>query len=137
MADVFIAYKREDQARVEQLRAALAQAGVTVWFDAYLEIGADWRPQVARAIERARAMIVCWTPAACASAYVTEEARAGFERSVLAPVRFEACEIPAPFDATHALDLSSWNGEIERAEFVQLLHRIERLIGRTDIARRA
>lgn len=135
MADVFIAYKREDKARVTQLHRALTRLGLDVWFDAYLEIGVDWRPQVEREIEAARAVIVCWTPAACGSGYVAEEARRGLEREVLVSVRFEPCAIPTLFDAAHAPNLSQWNGDPTCVEFGAVLQRLQILLGRSDLAR--
>jgi len=130
MSDVFIAYKREDRPRAEMLRALLHAHGVSSWFDAELEIGAEWRPQIAYQIERARAVVVCWAHAACASPYVAEEAREGLRRGVLAPVRFDACEIAPPFAIVRTANLTDWRGGAHHTGARELLTRLEALLGR-------
>ncbi|HYD87898.1 MAG TPA: toll/interleukin-1 receptor domain-containing protein [Vitreimonas sp.] len=134
MSEVFIAYKREDRRRAEQLRAFLHERGVSTWFDAELEIGVEWRPQIARQIDCAESMIVCWSRAACASPHVREEARLGLARGMLAPVLFERCEIAPPFGVVTAADLSDWRGEAEHAAARALLVRLAALLGRAPLS---
>lgn len=67
MSDVFISYKREDMARVETLTALLTDLGLSVWFDAGIEVGADWERRIYDEIDKSKAMIVCWSFAALSS----------------------------------------------------------------------
>ncbi len=132
MSDVFIAYKRQDRAHIEPIRRAFAHLGIRDWFDGYLDPHADWRPQVMRQIGVCKAMVVCWSEAACASAYVMEEAELGRARGVLVPVRLDACAIGAPFASLEACDLSNWSGALQAPAFQSLLRRITPLLTRHD-----
>ncbi|MBC7769487.1 MAG: toll/interleukin-1 receptor domain-containing protein [Phycisphaerales bacterium] len=135
MTDVFIAYKREDKARVELLRAVLEEHGVATWFDAYLEVGVAWRPQIERQIAQARAVLVCWSQAACASPFVLEEAMLGAQRGVLAAVRFDQCAIRPPFNGVTAADLSDWRGQGEHHGIRDLISTLSALLDCRDLGR--
>jgi hypothetical protein len=137
MSDVFISYKREDKARVETLNALLLDLDVDVWFDAGIEVGAEWESRIHQEIDAARAMIVCWTFAAVSSHWVTREAKIGLERNMLVPVMLAPCSLVAPFDAVHAADLSTWDGAPDHPEIQKVLGKLEHLLGRKNLARNA
>lgn len=132
MSDVFIAYKREDRAHIDRLRQAFAELRIPTWFDGYLDLELDWRPQVVRQIGACKALIVCWSQAACASTYVAEEAELGWRRGVLVPVRLEPCLIKSPFSDLEACDLSRWSGAHVAPEFQLLLNRVTPLLQRAE-----
>jgi TIR domain len=46
MTDVFVSYKREDEARVARLVAALERSDLQVWWDRSLPGGESWRAQI-------------------------------------------------------------------------------------------
>ncbi|MEZ5995661.1 MAG: toll/interleukin-1 receptor domain-containing protein, partial [Hyphomonadaceae bacterium] len=96
MSEVFISYTREDRARVELLYTLLLDLDVPVWFDAGIEVGAEWERRIFDQIDRARAMIVCWTFAALSSHWVVREAKIGLDRNILAPVMLHPCSLVAP-----------------------------------------
>ena len=57
MAEVFVSYKAEDRARVAPLARALEGHGISVWWDAHIGAGDDWRDTILRNLEIARAVI--------------------------------------------------------------------------------
>ena len=137
MSDVFISYKREDIARMEPLHALLLDLDVPVWFDAGLEVGAAWEKRIEEQIDKAKAVIACWTFAAMSSHWVKREAEIGYLRGMLAPVRLEPCTLVAPFDALQTADLTDWRGAPDHPEMQKLLARLEQLLGKKHLARNA
>ena len=137
MSDVFISYKREDMARVETLTALLTDLGLSVWFDAGIEVGADWERRIYDEIDKSKAMIVCWSFAALSSHWVVREAQIGFDRNILVPVMIQPCALIAPFDTLQAADLTSWDGAPDHVELQKALGRLGQLLGKENLARNA
>lgn len=130
MAEVFIAYKRADRARIEPLLALLRGDGVDVWLDDYLDAARDWRPQVEAQIDSALVVLACWTRGACLSPFVIEEAQRGAARGILTSVRLDrvaATPLFAPPDA----DLSAWTGNVDHPGLAALRDALETRIGRS------
>ncbi len=137
MSDVFISYKREDRPRVEALHALLLDLELTAWFDSGIEVGAAWEARIMEEAHAAKAVLVCWTFAACASPWVTREAEIGLKRSVLVPVMLLACTPVAPFDRLQAADLTQWDGAPDHPEVQKVLDRLAVLTGNKALARNA
>jgi hypothetical protein len=134
VSDVFISYKREDRARVETLHALLVDLDVAAWFDSAIEVGADWDHRIHEQIDAARAMIVCWSFAACSSHWVVKEAGIGLERNVLIPVKIHPCALIPPFDAQQTADLTQWEGEPDHPEIQKVLVKLGQLLGKKSLA---
>jgi formylglycine-generating enzyme required for sulfatase activity len=138
MADVFISYKRDERDAIEQVASRLRALGLTVWFDASLSAGETFNAEIDREARAAKAILVCWSPAARQSEWVNAEAMIGFEQKTLAacyvagPDNFSA---PTPFNATHAEDLRAWLAAPSEthAGWKSVLRRIGKLCGREDI----
>jgi hypothetical protein len=137
MSEVFISYKREDKARVETLCALLLDLDVPVWFDAGIEVGVAWEQRILEQIERAQAVVVCWSFAALSSHWVMREAHIGLERGILVPVMIHPCALVAPFDALQAADLTQWDGASDHADIQKVLLKLGLLLGRKNLARNA
>jgi TIR domain-containing protein len=73
MNHVFISHSHEDGDFAEILNSKLTQAGFTVWTDAKIRGGVDWRKEIDQAIKNASALIVVVTEEARTSEYVTYE----------------------------------------------------------------
>jgi hypothetical protein len=72
--EVFLAYSSQDQARAQDLRGSLEQAGIRVWRDIErLKAGAFFSLELEQAIRRADALIVLITAAARTSQWVHNE----------------------------------------------------------------
>lgn len=138
MADVFISYKQDERAAIEQIATRLRALGLTVWFDASLSAGESFNDEIDREARAAKAVLVCWSPAARDSRWVKAEAMIGFEDDKLV-----ACYVrgpdsfspPTPFNTSHAEDLRAWLAAPTdmHAGWKSVLRRIGRLCGRGDI----
>jgi WD40 repeat protein len=72
--DVFLSHNSRDKARVRKLAERLRDAGVRVWFDDWLiEPGDDIYLAIERGLEAARVQVLCLSPEALASDWVTLE----------------------------------------------------------------
>jgi murein DD-endopeptidase MepM/ murein hydrolase activator NlpD len=138
MADVFISYRQTERSAVEQIAERLRTLGFDVWFDARLIAGDSFNDEIDREARSARAILVCWSPAARESKWVKAEAMIGFEEDKLAacyvagPDRFSA---PAPFNTTHSGDLRTWLEKLDNADPVwrSVVQRVAELCGRDDV----
>jgi len=137
VSDVFISYKREDMARVETLYALLLDLDVPVWFDAGIDVGAEWERRIYEQIAKAQAVIVCWSFAAVSSHWVVREAQIGLERNMLVPVMIHPCSLIAPFDALQSADLTQWDGAPDHPEVQKVLTKLGQLLGKKNLARNA
>jgi len=113
MADVFVSYKAEDRARVRPLVDALVADGLTVWWDAHIEGGSDWRQSIEDQLGAARCVVVVWSALSTGAQgkFVRDEATRADRRGVYLPVRIDLVEPPLGFGETQALSLIGWRGK--------------------------
>ncbi|MEQ1617261.1 MAG: toll/interleukin-1 receptor domain-containing protein [Terricaulis sp.] len=140
MADVFISYKRNERPEVERLAAKLRELGLKVWFDASMSAGDTFNSEIDREARGAKAILVCWSPAARESEWVNSEAMIGFTQKKLAACYVagpDGFDPPAPFNTSHAEDLRGWlNAPSDlHSGWKSVLRRIGKLCGRMDIER--
>ena len=109
MADIFISYSKNDRVLAEQLAGLLQEIGFTVWWDAELIPAEEFREEIRRRIQAARAAIVIWSENSAKSAFVIDEAdlarEAGKLISTLAD-GFAASRVPLGFRNAHMTSLS-------------------------------
>jgi hypothetical protein len=121
-ADVFLSYKREDEARVARIVKALVDEGLPVWWDRGLPGGEEWRANIEAALDAAKVVVVCWTRASVGpeGGFVRDEAsRAGAR---LVPLLLErGVRPPLGFGELQAVDLSHWNGNARDPFFQDLV----------------
>ena len=110
--DIFLSYKREDEAKAARLARALEVSGYSVWWDRSLLAGDSWRSQIQRAIDQSQLMIVIWTPASTGpdGDFVRDEAAQGKQRGMLIPVQMETTALPLGFGELQCIDLRKWRG---------------------------
>jgi adenylate cyclase len=125
MADIFVSYSRSDRSRVAPLVAALEAQGWTVWWDPDITPGDEFDALIGAELEKARAVVVVWSPASVDSRWVKGEARDAADRGVLVPVRFENARLPIDVRAIHTTELDSWAGSRESAPFKALCAALE------------
>lgn len=136
--DVFISYKQNERASIEQIAERLRSLGLSVWFDASMSAGESFNDMIDREARSARAMLVCWSPAARESRWVKAEAMIGFEQDKLV-----ACYVagpdgfspPTPFNTSHVEDLRGWFASTLEtyAGWKSVLRRVGKLCGRKDL----
>jgi TolB-like protein len=113
LADVFISYKREDGAKVRKLVDALRGAGLDTWWDEDIPPAAPWEATIEKALRDAKAVIVCWSPDAVASANVRSEARVAREDGRLIQLFLRPCQPPLFFGEQQGVDLGNWRGRAD------------------------
>lgn len=129
MADIFLSYSRLDKPSVAPMVAALEAKGWDVWWDMDLVPGEEFDNVTGEALERARAVVVVWTPTSVASRWVRGEARVGADRNVLIPVRFEAVQPPIDLRAIQTTDFDDWGGDPQSKQFQTLHQSLLALLG--------
>ena len=137
MADVFVSYARSDKARVAPLVAAVEAQGWSVWWDPEITPGQEFDDQIDAEIEKARAVLVVWSPLSVASRWVRGEAREAAERGILVPVRFEQARLPMDVRAIHTTDLDDWGEDPASPPAQEFLRALATMIARTQAAQSA
>src|SRR5215471_16855523 len=105
MADLFISYAREDEARIRPFAYALEQQGWSVFWDRHIPAGQTWRSHIGQALIDARCVIVAWSRYSITSRWVAEEADEGLKHGMLVPVLLDSVEPPIGFRSIQAADL--------------------------------
>src|SRR5262245_5905673 len=123
MTDVFISYKREDEARVAPIVEGLRSAGLSVWWDREISGGASWRQSISEQLDAARCVIVVWSEISVGplGEFVHDEAGRAKARGVLVPVRIDRISEPIGFGEIQSLDLVEWRGNPGDLRFKNLV----------------
>ena len=128
MSDIFISYKREEQAAARKLADALEQEGLSVWWDPKLRVGEHFDDVIENALDQAKCVIVMWSERSVQSRYVRDEAMYALERDKLVPVAVEKITLPFRFKGVHTLSLLGWDGSRDFAEFRRLVDDISAIL---------
>src|SRR5215813_13377608 len=129
MSDIFISYKREEQAIARKLANALAGEGWSVWWDPKLRAGDDFDRIIEAVLNKSRCVIVLWSELSIQSDYVRAEASEALEKKKLVPVAIENVTPPFRFKRLHTPKLLNCDGSSESAEFRKLVDDITEIIG--------
>ena len=129
MSDIFISYAREDLERTRQLANVLGSLGWNVFIDRRIPAGKNWAEYIGKELDGAKCVIVIWSKASLGSRFVKLEANNALAKEKLIPVLIEDVSPPFEFGDLHAADLSRWNGDKNKEEFINLVTDIESLIG--------
>jgi TIR domain len=101
MSDIFISYKREEQATARKLADALEKEGFSVWWDPKLRAGDDFDKVIEAVLNESRCVIVLWSELSVQSDYVRAEASEALEKKKLVPVAIENVNLPFRFKRLH------------------------------------
>lgn len=134
MVDVFISYKQDEREAVQIIADALAELRLDVWFDTKLRAGGSFDEEIAAALNAAKAVLVCWTPAAMRSEWVRAEATEGLRTQRLVACFLQPTDFIPPFNLLHAENLSAWAGQPDDPAWLKLLERIGELVNRPGLA---
>lgn len=131
MTDLFLSYKAEDRGRVAPLVEALEADGYSVWWDADLVGGEQWREKILHHLDRARCVIVAWSKRSVGPEghFVRDEATRALRRGVYLPVRIDSVDPPLGFGETQALNLVGWKGDPSDARYRGVLRAVEARLG--------
>jgi len=132
MADIFIGYASDDQARVEPLARALQAQGWSVFWDSEILPSETWREVIDKELGAAKSIVVVWTKNSVSKRWVIEEADEGASRNILIPVLMDPItqvKIPRGFRELQCADLAQWKGGTEESSFRQLVKSVSRKAG--------
>src|ERR1700759_4496514 len=134
--EIFISYRRADQAWARLLHARLQAEGVEAWYDAQVGAGQDWRLATAKALEDSHIFVLLFSENAAQSSDIAKElAAAVLEKKLIVPVRLENIAPKGAF--LYELASRNWinayeNTEAKLAELAQGLARLVRTGGRDE-----
>src|SRR5262249_25242019 len=129
MSDIFVSYKREEQAAARKLADALEKEGWTVWWDPKLRAGERFDDVIEIALKESKCVVVMWSKLSVNSRYVRDEATYALNRNKLVPVAIEEVELPFRFEGLHTPRLVGWNGSKNSMEYRKLVLDIRAIIG--------
>jgi TolB-like protein/tetratricopeptide (TPR) repeat protein len=131
MSDVFVSYKAEDRRRVKPLVEALEADGYSVWWDAQIGGGAQWRHMIEAELNAAQCVIVAWSKRSVGTegTFVQDEATRAQERHVYIPVLIDKVHLPLGFGEMQALPLSGWKGDRSDPNYQAILAAVARVAG--------
>lgn len=129
MARVFLSYAREDVETARKLAGVLADAGQTIWWDRHVHGGANFSVEIDRELKNAEVVMVLWSPASIASAWVQDEAAEGRDSGRLVPAVLDSIKPPLGFRQLQCVDLSSWNKDGRTEAINDLLLAISKIAG--------
>ena len=128
MSDIFVSYKAEDRQRIAPLVQALEMDGLSVWWDAHIGGGDEWRQTILRNLEAAKCVIVVWSKRSVGpnGKFVRDEAGRALKRNTYLPVRIDKVDPPLGFGEMQALDLTGWKGDTSDSRYLALVSALRR-----------
>ena len=123
MTDLFVSYKAEDRARVAPLVHALQADGYSVWWDAEIGGGEEWRDTICKHLDAAERVIVVWSKKSVGphGNFVRDEATRALKRRAYFPVRIDKVDPPLGFGEMQSLNLVGWKGDPQDRKYQALL----------------
>lgn len=127
--DVFMSYAREDREMVLAYKALFEGRGFTTWLDeSDIRVGDVLTDEIERAIASCGAVVVFWSAAARASAWVDQEASAALRHGRLLPVSLDETGPGPGYENLHTLPLLGQDAKLTDTT-KELLARIGDLSG--------
>ena len=133
MSDIFISYKREEQATARKLADALESQGWSVWWDPKLRAGEHFDDMIEKALHEAKCVLVLWSEQSVQSRYVRDEATYALEKNKLVPVAIENVTLPFRFRGVQTSSLLHWDGSRDSSQFRKLVEDISAILGPTTV----
>lgn len=128
MSDLFISYASADREKARLIARVFEERGHSVWWDRTIPPGREFDEVIQEAIERAKCAIVLWSKTSVKSKWVKTEASEAEARDVLVPARIDETALPLEFKRIQTADLSSWKGELDHPELLNLVASVEQLL---------
>ena len=126
---IFLSYAHDDRLKAQNLAAALAGRGYTLWWDELIEGGAQFARSIRDALEAADAVVVLWSVKSIESDWVQDEAAQGRDRKRLVPVSLDGSLPPLGFRQYQTIDLSGSRGKPGAAKIEAIDRAIRAAIG--------
>jgi TIR domain len=110
MADVFISYSKVRRALTEALARHLEAEGFSVWWDTDLLPADNFRAEINRQLDIAKAVVIVWTPESKSSEWVCAEVDRAHEQRKLVNSHSAGLtprQIPMPFNQIHSVPIEN------------------------------
>ena len=106
---------------------ALEAEGLSIWWDAHIGGGTNWRRDIEEHLNAAKCVLVVWTRRSVGPAgeFVRDEAGQAKKMGTYLPVLFDAVELPLGFREVQAISLKGWHGDPRDKRFVALAEAIQ------------
>ena len=114
MADLFLSYTHQDVKPAETLAQLLESAGLTVWWDRRMVAGDKIHDVIDEEIEKAKAVIVLWSPISVKSDWVRGEAETAHELKKLVPIKIDECKLPINYRGIHTPEVYKNKAELNK-----------------------
>ena len=108
MADVFLSYASADRAIAERLARAIAQSGLSVWWDRHIKGGAEFARDIEQQLESAKHVLVLWSKEAINSRWVRDEASVAADTRRLVAATIDGTPAPLGFRQFQTINLKKW-----------------------------
>jgi serine/threonine-protein kinase len=130
MSDVFVSYKAEDRARVCPLVEALEAEGLSVWWDAHIGGGDEWRDSIQQHLDESKCVIVVWSRRSIGPKghFVRDEATRAQRRHAYLPVRIDKVDPPLGFGEIQAIPIVRWKGDRSDPRYQAVLAAVRAII---------
>lgn len=130
MADIFLSYAREDDARAAAVARVLGELGWSVFWDRKVVPGTTWDDVLQQELTVASCVVVLWSRASVKSQWVRTEASHGHKRGILVPARLDDIDPPLQFQLLEAAQLHDWADGPNHPEFEALTEGVARHVPR-------
>jgi TolB-like protein len=127
--EIFISYRRADEAWARLLHRELKAEGVEAWYDALIGPGQEWRLATAKALEASQIFVLLFSENAAQSSDIVKElAAATHEKKLVVPVRLQNIEPKGAF--LYELASRNWINAYENTEakLAELARNLARLV---------
>ena len=131
MADIFLSYAREDEARASAVARVLADCGWSVFWDRRIKAGSSWDEVIERELGSSKCVVVLWSATSIESRWVRTEAHFGLQRETLVPAKLDQSDPPLAFRFLEAAQLHEWTGNVDDPEFSVLTEGITQFVPAT------
>jgi len=134
--DVFLCHSKEDANKAESLTRLLEEAGLTVFRDRNIAIGARFADVIRQSIAKSRCLVVLWSKAASRSEWIGIELDTALEhdRPVL-PVLLDHTRPRRELRELNGARMQAWYADDRRfPEYLRLQDTLLQLVGSTDAA---
>ena len=122
--DVFLSYAREDIDKARHIARQLKNKGYSVFWDAEILPGDQWRETIFKILGRAKCVVVAWSKHSIQSRWVISEAEAGMRQNKLLAILFDRVEPPFGYGEIQAADLTHSKPSPRSEPFQSLLKAI-------------
>ncbi len=119
MADIFISYSKKDAEQARLIEALLEAQGYSVWWDTSLETGEEFRQEITKELDAAKAVIALWTQNSVKSVWVNAEASRAHSARKLVPLKAHLLahnQIPLPFSELHTTNFDNHQEVLDAVE---------------------